>query len=114
MFNGPLAAILAFPDGRFVVGGTFDRVNGELRSGLAWFDAAGGLLAEKPLILRRLAVGQVTELEVETRTAVTAALEHSPDLRSWRSVGQVVLHPRTNRVEVPSTLGETGFLRLRW
>jgi hypothetical protein len=85
-----------------------------LRSGLAWFDPAGGLLAEKPLIIRQLAVGQVTALEVETRTAVTAALEHSTDLRSWRPIGPVMLQPRTNRVEVPSTLGETGFLRLSW
>ncbi|MBN8247426.1 MAG: hypothetical protein J0L84_08280 [Verrucomicrobia bacterium] len=112
IFNGSPATILAFPDGRFVVGGAFDRVNGELRSGLAWFDEAGGLLAEKPLILRRLVVGPVTELEVETRTAITAELEHSPDLRSWRPLGPVVLQPRTNRIEVPGTVDESGFLRL--
>ncbi|MBN9694011.1 MAG: hypothetical protein J0M24_27530 [Verrucomicrobia bacterium] len=114
VFSGPLASLVPFPDGSLVVGGTFDRVNGELRSGLAWFDPAGGMLAEKPLIIRRLVAGPVTELEVETRTGVTAALEHSPDLRAWRSVGPVVLQPRTNRVEVPGTGLETGFLRLTW
>lgn len=114
VFSGPLASLVPFPDGRLVVGGAFDRVNGELRSGLAWFDPAGGLLAEKPLIIRRLVAGPVTELEVETRFGVIAALEHSPDLRAWRSVGPVVLQPRTNRVEVPSTGVETGFLRLTW
>ncbi|HRI14143.1 MAG TPA: Calx-beta domain-containing protein [Verrucomicrobiota bacterium] len=113
-FNDRVVSMVALPDGRFVALGAFDQANGEWRSGIAWFDERGALLAETPLVIRGMSETPTLSLRVAARASIDALLESSADLGEWTPEGTISLRPGLNEVLVPPSSSPNRLLRVRW
>lgn len=88
--GGAIQDMVAMPDGRLVVSGTFRSVLGQPRWRLAWLDRDGGLLPDQPLRLGGeldRGSGEVG-VWVESRVAGMVTVERAGPEWDWSSLGR--------------------------
>jgi len=93
--GGDLEAVIALRDGRILLSGTFDAINGLTRWRLAWLDVDGRLLPDQPLrlALTMRAQANTIELSVQSRLAGRLQLDRAATDWQWQGLATLDILP---------------------